>query len=421
MAVEEFTRASCKLTLATAVVIEASIDCGSIKGGDTTEPVCELTLESKTGPAWRIYQAALELLAAERLRIEDRSRAERGFALHRGAPCPPQKAVASQLMPEMSINDAFKLLVQSCLAQFVANQSGMLDSGDPEYLHQMRVALRRLRSVFSTFARLFPDSLLAEPVGETQWLAGALGRARDWDVFVIETLPPLAAHHSSHPGIADVSRAAARMRASARRSARRAVTSARGQGLLLALRGWLSAETWLTAMEGTPALRAELARPIAGFAQSVLAHAHRRVLKRGRHFSRLEPVQLHRLRVAAKKLRYAAEFFAPLYHERHARDYRAVLTHLQDGLGAYNDAVVLTRLAAAASGGARGASAYEARGIMLGWSGAMQEAGTRHLKRVWQEFRGQSRSGNEPCGRRERVSDGIDFVASRRCRGGNSR
>ena len=385
--VTEFSRGSSELTLGSGAVVRLTIDRGSIKGGDAGESVCELELECKTGPAWHAFQVALELLQAVPLQIEDRSKAGRGFALYAGAVPPPRKAALSAVAPEMSVNDAFKLLVESCLAQFVANQQGMLQAGDPEYLHQMRVALRRLRSVFSTFAVLVPRSLLAEPVARTRSLAAALGRARDWDVFAAETLPPVAAHYPDHPGIAAVSRAAVRKRNTARSAARRAVASARGQGLLLSLRGWLSAETWLTAAEVTPALRAELMSPVSPFAQKVLARAHRRVLKRGRNFGRLGPAELHRLRVAAKKLRYAAEFFAPLYDEREARDYRAALAGLQDGLGAYNDAVTLARLAAAASGGVS-PDAHEARGIMLGWSAGLRDAGTRHLKRLWREFRG---------------------------------
>ncbi len=385
--VAEFSRNCCELTLGPDAVVGLTFDRGSVKGGDAREPVCEIELESTTGPAWHAYQVALELLEAVPLQMEDRSKAERGFALHAGIAPLPQKASPSNLAPEMSINAAFKLLVESCLAQFVANQSGMLYAGDPEYLHQMRVALRRLRSVFSTFSALFPGSLLTEPVARTRSLAAVLGHARDWDVFAAETLPPVAAHYPDHPGIAALSRAAARKRSTARSAARRAVASARGLGLLLSLRGWLSAETWLTAAEVTPALRAELMGPVSPFARTVLAKAHRRVLRRGRNFSRLGPAELHRLRVAAKKLRYAAEFFAALYDGHDARHYRAALAQLQDGLGAYNDAVTLARLAAAASHGGTHPSAHEACGIMLGWSAGLQDAGTRHLKRIWHEFR----------------------------------
>jgi inorganic triphosphatase YgiF len=385
MIVTEFTRISFMLAPANGVAIEASIDHGIIRSGAATEPICELELEVRTGPAWRAYQIAMQLLEAVPLLVEDRSKAERGVALHLGTRCKPLKAPPSPLAAGMTSNSAFKALVLTCLAHYSANQRGMLEGADPEYLHQMRVALRRLRSVFSTFAPLFPAAVLEPPVAETRRLARILGAARDSDVFVAETLPPVSARYAQHPGMAALTRSAANLRQAANRAARRAVVSARGQGLLLALGAWVDAETWLEAFDDTG--NAEMQRPVSGFAQTVLDAALKRVIKRGRHFANLAPPELHRLRIAAKKLRYATGFFASLYDGKHARDYQDALVRLQDALGSYNDAVKMTSLAKRASRGLRGAAAIEARGIMLGWSAGMQSTGTRHLKRIWKEFR----------------------------------
>jgi inorganic triphosphatase YgiF len=246
--VTEFTRSCCMLAPAAGVAIEASIDHGIIKSGDATELVCELELEVKAGPAWRAYQVALQLLEAVPLLVEDRSKAERGMALHERVPRKPRQTPPSPVAAGMTSNDAFTALVQSCLAHYTANQRGTLDGADPEYLHQMRVALRRLRSVFSTFAPLFSATALAPPAAETRWLAQVLGPARDWDVFNADILPPVTARYARHAGMVAVTRSAARLRLAANRRARRAVASARGQGLLLALGGWLSAATWLEQM-----------------------------------------------------------------------------------------------------------------------------------------------------------------------------
>jgi CHAD domain-containing protein len=111
------------------------------------------------------------------------------------------------------------------------------------------------------------------------------------------------------------------------------------------------------------------------------------VRKRGRNFENLAPADLHRLRVAAKRLRYATEFFAPFFDQKAAREYRAALARLQDALGSYNDAVKMTVLAERASRRLKGVTATEARGIILGWSAGMQDAGIRYLQRVWKDFR----------------------------------
>ena len=384
--VTEFTRTSCVLTPAAGVAIEASIDCGQLKSGDATAPICELELEVKAGPAWRAFQVALQLLQTVPLLVDDRSKAQRGIALHLQTPPAPLKTPSSPVMAGMTCNDSFKALLLTCVAHYCANQRGMLEGADPEYLHQLRVALRRLRSVLSIFTPLFPAAVLEPPVAEARWLARTLGEARDWDVFAAGTLPPVTAHYAQHDGLTAMTRSAAYLRKAATRHARHAVTSARGQGLLLALGAWISAETWLEALD--EAQQNELQRPAAQFAQTVLAAALKRVRRRGRNFADLAPTDLHRLRIAAKRLRYATEFFAPLFDHKAARDYRAVLARLQEALGAYNDAVKMTHLAEDASRKLTGAPAHEARGIMLGWSAGMQQAGKRDLRRSWKEFRG---------------------------------
>src|SRR3990172_1216837 len=139
----------------------------------------------------------------------------------------PAKARPSPVVADMTSHDAFTALVRACLEHIIANQHGMLESSNPEYLHQTRVALRRLRSVFGTFAALFPARALAPLIEETRWLARMLGPARDWDVFNDETLPPVIARYAGHAGVAAMARSAARLRAAANRTARRAVVSTR--------------------------------------------------------------------------------------------------------------------------------------------------------------------------------------------------
>jgi|KBSMisStandDraft_5_1062788.scaffolds.fasta_scaffold05764_2 inorganic triphosphatase YgiF len=383
--VTEFTRTSSELTPAGGVAIEFCIDRGELKSGDATLSLCEIELEMKDGAPGHAYDIALQLLETIPLLVEDRSKLERGIALHLRTPAKPLKSRRSLVAAGMRTNDVFRTLILGCLAHYTANQRGMLEGGDPEYLHQMRVALRRLRSVFSTFSPLFPAAVIAPLVEETRWLARILGVTRDWDVFGTETLPPVVARHAGHAGLAAVVQAAERKRAGANRRARRAVASVRGQGLLLKFGAWTAAEAWLAAL--TDEQRADLNRPADEFARETLAAALKRVRKRGRKFAHLAPPDLHRLRISAKKLRYATEFFAPLFDEKTARDYRGALARLQDALGSYNDAVKMTALAEQASRSLTGAAIDEARGIMLGWRAGMEDAGTRYLKRMWKDFR----------------------------------
>lgn len=386
--VTDFTRTSCLVSPAAGVVIELAVDRGSIRCGKHHAPISEIELEMKAGPAWRAHQIALELIADVPLFVEDRSKAQRGIALLTGEEERPVKPGHSQVAPGMLATDVFKALILACLSHYTANQRGMLETDDPEYLHQMRVALRRLRSVFSTFAPLFPPAAVAAPVAEARWLSRILGDARDWDVFATQTLPPLRERYAEDAGLARLARATARQRSLANRRARTAVASARGQGLVIGLSAWVTAETWQEALDDAQLLA--MHRPADEFARATLDRCLKRVLTRGRKFARLAPAELHRLRISAKKLRYATEFFSPLFEAQAAAGFRSALMRLQDELGAYNDAVKTAEFAARASRGLRGAPVDKAVGILLGWGAGTQDSGARHLKRVWKSFRGEA-------------------------------
>jgi CHAD domain-containing protein len=195
----------------------------------------------------------------------------------------------------------------------------------------------------------------------------------------------LTARYKQHRGVLAFQRATTRLRTNAQRAARRAVVSARGQGLLLSLGGWVAEEAWQSEMD--EAQRAVLARPVSEFAQTVLATAQARALKRGRQFNKLTPPELHRLRIAIKKMRYATDFFAALYPSRRTDAFRNALAQLQQALGNFNDAVVTASLVTHAGRDLRGVGIHEARGILLGWSAGIQDSGTSQLQRVWKQFR----------------------------------
>ena len=103
----------------------------------------------------------------------------------------PAKAARVRLPADSTIGDVFALLVDNCAEQMQANEAGLCTSRNPEYLHQFRVALRRLRSLYRIYRPLLNDSDHAALTTELEWLSGLLGATRDWDVFLHETLAPL--------------------------------------------------------------------------------------------------------------------------------------------------------------------------------------------------------------------------------------
>jgi len=383
--VTEFHRSSRLIELGPDTTVEASIDSGEIRGGERADAVSELELELKKGAPWQLFDLALKLLKDVPLAVENRSKAERGFALARAERDAPVKARPALLVSDMTVNEAFKAVMWASLAHLHANVRGMLAGGDPEYLHQMRVALRRLRSTFNVFAPVLPEAMAAPLAAELKWLAGALGPARDWDVFVAETLPPIHAEFGRHEALAAFGEQCARLRRAAGRKAKRAVAAQRYQYLVLSLAGWLTAEGWL--MQVDPAGRERFAVPVRDFASPVLDERYNRVRRRGHKLAGLPAGELHRLRIAIKKFRYATDFFAGLYEGRQVRDALKRLARLQNILGAINDAATVGNLVGQALRGADTRRVAEARGILLGWSHGRAATLKRELKSAWKDFR----------------------------------
>ncbi len=385
--VTDIRRSRRLLQLAGGTTIEASIDQGTICSGDRVEPVSELELELKSGDRAQLYELALKLQEDLPLALENRSKAERGYALQGACEESPLRAQAAALEPGMSVSDAFKAVMSANLSQLHANERGMLAGVDPEYLHQMRVALRRLRSALGVFSPPIPESD-AEPLArQLKWLASRLGPARDWDVFVADTLPPIESEFGAHGELRAFAARCGELRRAANASARRAVRSRRYQRLVLRLSAWIDAEGWRLAAPAPEPLQT----PVTDFAARVLEKRYQQVRKRGRRLAKRSPAELHRLRIAIKKFRYATDFFASLYPGKTARDTLKRLGQLQDILGAMNDAATVVDLMMQGFKGARGKRVLEAKGILLGWSRGRAVLLKHRLRHAWKAFRAAER------------------------------
>ena len=380
--VTEFERLSVHIAPAPNVAIEVCLDRGAVKSGDCVEAISELELELKSGPSWRLYEAALALMPGLPFRLELRSKAARGYALLGAGAASPVKAVAAGLQPELSVQEAFRAIAFACLAQFQANQHGMLADADHEYLHQMRVALRRLRSAFSLFRDVLPPAETIPHLAELRRLAATLGAARDWDVFETERLPGVARQFKSHRAVAALAKAVAATRRARSAAARRAVIGMRWQRYQLQFAAWLAAGEWTTA--AAPEARAALEGPVLTFAREVLDARLARTKNRAKQLAQRTDAELHQLRIAVKKVRYAAEFFTPLFNAARGKAFREAAGRLQDALGTVNDAAVVMPLLADAGLG-RGAL-REAGALVAGWSGHEAQREKQNLPALWRSF-----------------------------------
>src|SRR5439155_846098 len=252
------------------------LDVGEIRAGRRRATLSEIEVELKRGDPSRLFELASALAADLPVRVTHTSKADRGHALARGAPPRPRKARAVELPPEATREAALAAIATECIAQIEANAEAMLAQDNPEYLHQLRVGWRRLRSL----------PKLAAPL------------ARDW----------------SGP---------------------------------------------------------------------VLQQRHDKLSKRARHIHRVGAADRHRARVAAKKLRYAAEFFAPLFSGKRVEAYVAALSKLQSVLGRLNDFEIAGKLLDEIEPQENAAPGVaHAMGIVRGWLAASVAPQLKRLRKA---------------------------------------
>jgi CHAD domain-containing protein len=196
-----------------------------------------------------------------------------------------------------------------------------------------------------------------------------------------ETLPPIDAEFGARRGLKAFSARCRRLRRSAGAEARRAARSARYRRITLKLSGWIAAEGWRALPIG-----AALQSPLGSHARKLLQARYRRVRKRGRGLGELSAARLHRLRIAIKKFRYAADFFSGLYRKEPVREALQRLSRLKDLLGAMNDAATAADLAVQACRGRRSGEILEVRGILQGWNRARAALLRKELNDAWRSF-----------------------------------
>ncbi|MEO8346341.1 MAG: CYTH and CHAD domain-containing protein [Betaproteobacteria bacterium] len=355
---------------------------GDVDGKRLRTPILEIELELEAGNPARLYELAGALAADIPLSLQLQSKAERGYALRRPRIPRPLSADDAALSRDASAAEAFAAIIRACLAQIEGNANGALAEDDPEWIHQLRIGVRRLRACLALASRTMAPARVEPLRVELRWLAQVLGQARDWDVFTLETLPAFTAavaRSSNAAALKPALRALAvqseTRRAEARTAAHVALESGRFLRLVLAAAALAQSPA---AGSPNPTGLAALARDVA---RPLLKRRHRALLALGSDLAHAAPETRHAARLAAKKLRYATEFFAPLFEKKRARSYRRALAVLQEELGAWNDAAVAVQLAGELAGAASPAAA-----AFSGWAAAQGSSRSSALCAAWDGF-----------------------------------
>ncbi|MGE3247617.1 MAG: CHAD domain-containing protein, partial [Beijerinckiaceae bacterium] len=297
--------------------IELALDSGIMEAGDRSQPLEEIELELKQGDEADLCDFAASLAETAGLRLSTLSKGQRGSLLASGKKPPAARAVVPEYPPGMVVDDFIASVIGQCLAQFAGNWAAIEAGTGPEGVHQGRVALRRLRAMLGLFSKMLPAPEFRAFGAEAKQLASALGPAREWDVFLKMVHDGPLKMYRRDASFDALLVAANAFRDEAQAAARRTVSASAATAFVLRLRAFAARRSWRIALSGSelPILTGSA----RDFAARTLARMHKRILKRGRRLEKLSVEERHDLRIELKKIRYAAEFFGPLFDGAKAR------------------------------------------------------------------------------------------------------
>jgi CHAD domain-containing protein len=276
---------------------------------------------------------------------------------------PPRRWSRPRIGLRAGAGEAFAANVQAAIGQIKGNLRGSADGRDPEYLHQLRVGLRRLRATLRAFRPLVKKRKASEYDRPLRALLRALGAARDWDVF-----------SRSQPD-SGLLRAAQGRSARARRAVRVLLRATPVRPILRGVLSWAKNTPWRSG--------ADPAEPVTVFARRALRHLRGSLRKDAAGIDWRDAERRHRVRIRVKRLRYGCECFVSAYPPDAARRFLKRLRKLQRVLGDLNDIAVQRRLLQELARDARFRRRAAAARARLA---PRERALTGELARIWDEF-----------------------------------
>jgi inorganic triphosphatase YgiF len=362
-----FRRESRLLRLKDGSVIECAFDRGIIVAGRgrtrRSLPICELELEVKEG-APDLLKFAARLVRDIALVPLAASKAERGHRLAQGLANEPVRAVLPVPQATDRASHHLARVLAACNRALLANVHALLEvpssaDADVEFVHQARVAVRRMRSALRTFEGIVDRRRVDALDVQLTTVGKMLGDARDLDILTTTTMKRLR----DEVGSDDAGRAAL--------AAIQFDTEAQRQGAHAALTTYLAHGGFGAAAIAVDRLVVRLlaetghGATLAERAPAWLASQRERLIRRSRRIAVLDAEQRHGLRVEVKRLRYALDLLDGLYDAARVKPFHDALADLQDKLGRLNDAVVADTLLRAMPDGDGVALVRERFGLWL--------------------------------------------------------
>jgi triphosphatase len=355
------------------------MEVGELSNLAGSVPIARLHFSQAEGQPFRLFGLVREIRKSIALRLVTTEQAELGYLRLTEAGHRLIRSGRLELAPQMSREAALAAILRSCLVHWLANEPVVTQGRRPDGVHQMRVALRRLRAALSLFRGLMPVAREGWVKAEVKWLAQLLGGGREWDVFLGATLPPVEAEFESEPGLTTLRRTAEALREDAYEAIEAAIESERYTVLLLELYAWVAE------LQQAPAVAAP-GEDIAAFATDKGRKRTAKILRAGRDLNQVTVERRHEIRLELKKLRYTGEFFLSLLPSRRVGRTLALVADLQELLGEGNDIATARGLLARLAAHEESAHTALAQGLILGWHAGSSHDRSRRLDRQWRDF-----------------------------------
>lgn len=299
------------------------LDVGEVRRAARREPFCEIELELRRGDPRRLYDFARCLAQAIALRPATESKADRGYALVRGAPPSPKRTRGAPLAPETGVGAVLARVLERCAGGLARNARAVFEGADPDGAQRMRAATLELCASLAVFR----EALRAVPTRrirvEARRLAAALDALGEVDRFAAAFPERAQRAGARRPDLAPLRRALRDLRAERVAVLRDGEMALRFGSLSLDL-GRLQLAC-AAARASRTAASAPLARRAANFAPGALTRCHRDVSRmcapRGAPSAGI-------LREALETLTSASTRFGGLYPDAPTRRYRAAVARL---------------------------------------------------------------------------------------------
>jgi len=300
--------------------IELTYDEGQVEAGGATEPIHELELELKAGEVDALFAVAKRIGASIPVKLGVLAKPERGFALADGLRDKPVKATHVDLGDKASVADGFVAIVSACLMHFRINEPLFISQGDSEALHQLRVAIRRIRSALWLFRPAVKDAKFERTSDRLRRFTRELGTARNIDVI-------LAAMRPNDPARGQLEQD----RCHLYERIVKKLDSRAFRTFVIDLLAWTHIGEWRNGKKA--------GKRLIPFAIKRLDRLWRKIDERTADLWRLSDVERHQLRIDTKKIRYALQFLEEPFRTTGSAQgaFADAAEGVQDSLGCLND------------------------------------------------------------------------------------